>query len=601
MIRFLSLLVAAAGMIATQASLAQPERMFLGDTAGAPGTLVTIPIDFRDDLPVRSFNGFVSLPTGLVTLEAFRCFDIPVANGPGNATVACTQGRPNIINFSADSGGLTLRLTPGRFAELDLRISSSAVEGDSVTGSLSYSISGNFGTRSDVDSGTVHVAEDRSAFFAGFCPSELPGPPDLFEPDDSAATATTMVARRASQASAEEPFVFDAHTFHDSDDEDWVVFQAYDDNRTYSLQFDLAGSEPGTGLPFDTSLGRGVGLLVQYFDQNGALLGLSGGGNIPEFDVNSYNPTFTGRCFDPIPSASFQGVRDFEGQVFARILQCRNAGLDLGGRIDDDLEYCIRPDAARYGVAVTANLDANPGVVKGRVLDAVSGEPIAFAAVVGTQITNFTSFSNIDGNFLQDDTSTNSTAEAVILKDGYNTVTIQFDINEGEVTDCGDILMTRETGSAPDLQVATPDVNPKVTIEGASVTATATISNVGDSGSSPTTLRFVASDDPVITAADPSFATVALPAIAPGVLADASTSAPAPVDRPMPLYMGACVDPAAGEQNSDNNCFGFAPLFLDSRLVFADGFEQQGQKVTLRKPAGPSVPVKGAVFCNVVP
>ena len=68
--------------------------------------------------------------------------------------------------------------------------------------------------------------------------------------------------------------------------------------------------------------------------------------------------------------------------------------------------------------------------------------------------------------------------------------------------------------------------------------------------------------------------------------------------------MGACVDPAAGEQNSDNNCFGFAPLFLDSRRVFADGFEATSQKVTrkveLSKPARP-VQTKGDVFCSVVP
>ena len=77
MSRLLTILVFA--LLALDAAMApanaQPERMFLGDSAGAPGTLVTIPVDFRDDSPVRSFNGFVSFPTGLVTIEDFRCFN----------------------------------------------------------------------------------------------------------------------------------------------------------------------------------------------------------------------------------------------------------------------------------------------------------------------------------------------------------------------------------------------------------------------------------------------------------------------------------------------------------------------------------------------
>ena len=587
---------------------AQPERMYLGNASGEAGTVVTLPVDFRDDSPVLELFGEVAVPSNIGEVIDFRCLNVPIENNPPLiAQNTCFETSPNLVTFNVPKLSFSDFLTPGRVLEIDIRLGVNLPDGFTGSASMLWTMTGFFGTREDeVDTGIVKVAIDRSGFFDDICTSELPGPPDPFEPDNVRAAATIMVARLASGASAEVAFVFDSHTFHDSADEDWVVFQAYDDNRTYSLEFRNPDSEPGTGLPMDPSLRRGVGLLVQYFDQFGNLLGLSGGGNIPTDALDDYNPDFTGACFDPIPNSSFQGVRNFEGQVFARILQCRNAGLDVDNDNQaDDGQYCLVPDGAQYRVAATANLEANPGVVKGRVLDAVSGQPVVFAAVTGIQIANFTTFSNFNGDFIQDDTRTLTPATAVIEADGYEDVNIQFNINEGEITDCGDIQMPREVGGAPDLQLASPSVSPNVTLEGTPVVSSAIISNIGDSESPPTIVRFIASADPIITTADPEYASANLPAMAPGIQATATATSPSPVDLPIPIYMGACVDTTPGEQNPGNNCFGFSPLFLDSRIVFVNGFESPVIKSSIKRPSVKKVTVttaaKGAITCNIIP
>ncbi|MEM9531169.1 MAG: CARDB domain-containing protein, partial [Pseudomonadota bacterium] len=200
-------------------------------------------------------------------------------------------------------------------------------------------------------------------------------------------------------------------------------------------------------------------------------------------------------------------------------------------------------------------------------------------------------------------TRLNEPAQARIEREGYLPVTIEFQADSRERIECGNIEMTRDPGQAPDLRPLSPGVEPNITVEGAAVTTSVFVSNVGDEASGATNVNFVASDDPVIDLTDPVFATVQVPSLAAGAqtLANATTSSP--IDRNSLLYVGACVTPPAGEQQTDNNCFGSSPLLLDPRRIFLNGFEAivpQVSKRVVPKSPPPAREKGGQGFCNIV-
>ncbi|MEM9530800.1 MAG: hypothetical protein AAGA23_07760, partial [Pseudomonadota bacterium] len=483
-----------------------PEGELLVGTAFAePGGLATVPIDLRTSIRrgTDAVSATIRISPALADIEAVRCTPVPTQDSSGDPT-GTTPPRCFLVDahtLQLDVPNPRFRsddLAGGRVAELDLRLVADLPEGASSSVVATYE-NENFVFGA---AGTVTAARDFSGLFDRICPSEIPAPPDRFEPDNTLASAQQVAPRIAAPASALGGLVFEEHNFHTEDDEDWLVLPA----GRYDVVVDLRASGPGTGLMMDQSLGRGSGLLVQFFDENGTLLPA-----FSEVDRDSNNPTYGGVCFDPLtydssfgpvtgrPNQFYAIGTNNDGPLYIRISQCRTEGLDEDGSGRDDRdEYCLSPSGAVYGVRVSEGLEASPALVEGRVVDADSGEPIALAAVLGTQVVNFTSFSNFDGVFRQDFTRLNEPAQARIEREGYLPVTIEFQADSRERIECGDIPMTRDAGQAPDLRPLSPGVEPNITVEGAAVTTSVFVSNVGDEASGATNVSFVASDDPVI-------------------------------------------------------------------------------------------------------
>ena len=110
--------------------------------------------------------------------------------------------------------------------------------------------------------------------------------------------------------------------------------------------------------------------------------------------------------------------------------------------------------------------------------------------------------------------------------------------------------------SAPDLEVAFPEVSDSTPVEGGRFTLWVTVGNFGDADSAATTLRYYQSTDATISSADTEVGTDEVGAL----VAEGGTSlSQEEIDLTAPstagtYYYGACVDAVAGESDTTDNC-----------------------------------------------
>ena len=142
-----------------------------------------------------------------------------------------------------------------------------------------------------------------------------------------------------------------------------------------------------------------------------------------------------------------------------------------------------------------------------------------------------------------------------------------------------------EVRVAPDLVVEPPTVSDSAPAAGASITLSATVRNVGNGHSWPTTLRYYRSSNPTITTAGTALGSDSAPYLDAARSAGGSVSLAAP-STPGTYYYGACVDTDDTESDTTNNCSSavavtVAPdLAVDAPTV-SESAEAAGANLTL--------------------
>ena len=137
--------------------------------------------------------------------------------------------------------------------------------------------------------------------------------------------------------------------------------------------------------------------------------------------------------------------------------------------------------------------------------------------------------------------------------------TATFTCNDGSSGGYNWLLVAISATGTPDLVVQTPSVSDSSPNAGGAFTLSATVRNQGNGLSASTTLRYYRSPDATISTSDTAVGTDAVDALTPAGTSDESISLTAPSTAGT-YYYGACVDPVAGESDTENNC-------SDSRVV----------------------------------
>ena len=104
----------------------------------------------------------------------------------------------------------------------------------------------------------------------------------------------------------------------------------------------------------------------------------------------------------------------------------------------------------------------------------------------------------------------------------------------------------------------------------------ARIRNSGTGASQPTTARFLASTNSTITSSDEEILTDTVPSLDPNESATWEVWISSPI--PQTVYFGFCIDRAAGETNTQNNCS--RGVRIQFRSSFASGTEGGSQVIT---------------------
>ena len=115
------------------------------------------------------------------------------------------------------------------------------------------------------------------------------------------------------------------------------------------------------------------------------------------------------------------------------------------------------------------------------------------------------------------------------------------------------VTVTVGAAPAPDLVVDRPTVSESAPEAGARFTLNAAVRNQGNGPSPSTTLRYYRSGDSTITTGDTEVGTDSVFRLDASESGDESVSLTAP-STPGAYYYGACVDPVAGESDTQNNC-----------------------------------------------
>ena len=124
--------------------------------------------------------------------------------------------------------------------------------------------------------------------------------------------------------------------------------------------------------------------------------------------------------------------------------------------------------------------------------------------------------------------------------------------------------------SAPDLEVAFPEVSDSSPVEGGRFTLYVTVGNFGDAESAAATLRYYQSTDATISSADMQVGTAAVGVLLHRLSRESITlTAPSTAGT---YYYGACVDAEAGESDVTDNCSGSVTVEVVATTIGSDLF-----------------------------
>jgi hypothetical protein len=104
-----------------------------------------------------------------------------------------------------------------------------------------------------------------------------------------------------------------------------------------------------------------------------------------------------------------------------------------------------------------------------------------------------------------------------------------------------------------DLAVSLVEIRSQMIVSGVPVIFRAAIDNRGSQTSDPTRVRYVLSNNPSISRSDPLLAVQEVPAIEAGTRWGEPSRAVVKAS-PREYWIGACIDPIAGDNNVSNNC-----------------------------------------------
>ncbi len=116
----------------------------------------------------------------------------------------------------------------------------------------------------------------------------------------------------------------------------------------------------------------------------------------------------------------------------------------------------------------------------------------------------------------------------------------------------------------PDLMILSSDVNSSNLEPGDSFTTSAIVKNQGSDTSASTTLNYYLSTDSAISTEDTLLSTQTVDSLQPNTTAEKTLNTTAPAE-PGTYWIGACVDPVSGEQNTDNNCSNGVPITVQEQ------------------------------------
>ena len=156
------------------------------------------------------------------------------------------------------------------------------------------------------------------------------------------------------------------------------------------------------------------------------------------------------------------------------------------------------------------------------------------------------------------------------------------------------IVPVQDTAPKPDLVAESPDVSAATEADGARYTFSATVRNAGDGDAAATTLRVYRSDDETITSSDEQVGAAAVPELAASESKVVSVELRAP-SKSGAHYYGACVDAAAEESDTTNNCSAAVTVTVQGPQVPVSG-PPRPDLVVYRVWVRPSSPGIGGLF-----
>ncbi|MFK7954618.1 MAG: CARDB domain-containing protein [Lysobacterales bacterium] len=392
----------------------------------------------------------------------------------------------------------------------------------------------------------------------GFCPGVTPPAPDSLEPNNTLETATLYTPSTL-------PVVLN---FDSDDDEDWLIFRAFDFatfGNVYVLDFGrptigtgtlMENVDPDPTLPIE---GPGIFLRVFRIERAGLV-------EVNQFGDGPLDPQDQRCLFDsPTLDFTFAQVADYAVQIS----QCRNAEIDINGTtVADDEEYCI-PDDATFGFSVGPGVGFIGGTLEGTVTDAMTLAPIPFASIIGTNV-GLSAFSAPGSGDFAGLGSAIQGGMANVIRDGYDSQAIAFDLEQMETTPCSVALMPSGMTMDSDLSITDLQVAPTTVVGGEPVVFSTQILNGGAGAAPATTLRFYRSDDATIDPGDTEIGNKAIAGLMASEQLDDTQNVPAPLVGGS-FFLGACVDTVEGETNAGNNCSAGIAVTIDH--IFANGFE----------------------------
>ncbi|MBK7977031.1 MAG: hypothetical protein IPK07_28465 [Deltaproteobacteria bacterium] len=150
---------------------------------------------------------------------------------------------------------------------------------------------------------------------------------------------------------------------------------------------------------------------------------------------------------------------------------------------------------------------------------------------------------------------------------------VPYEVNANDNCSSGARLTV---AGVPNLGVTSPAVDSSTLRTGQAFTFTASVANTGNGGAAATTAHYRLSPDSTVTSADPEIGSGPVGALDAGASQGITGGLSAP-SGPGDSFVGACVDPVAGETNTADNCsVGLAIHVARCTDADGDGFFAEG-------------------------